>query len=117
MRQDNTDQPIISFSTRRQTLIILSLLTLPYAIGLIVTAFFAFASPLILVLGQAEYPFIAWGEAILFCISPLIFIIGIVGSWFGFARQRYRLALTLTSLPIVGTILLIIGSAFVDNLL
>ena len=109
MQQANTDQPIISFPTRRQTLIILSLLTLPYAIGLIVTAFFAFASPLILVSGPAEYPLIAWGEAILFCTSPLIFIIGIAGSWFSFARQRYRLALTLAFLPIVETILLIIG--------
>ena len=117
MQQDKINQPKDTFPTRRQTLIILSLLTLPYAIGLIVTAFFAFASPLILVSGPAEYPLVAWGEAILFCTSPLIFIIGIVGSWFSFTQQRYRLALTLASMPIVETILLIIGSVFADNLL
>ena len=105
-----------TFPDRRITLIVLSVLTLPYLLGLIVALFFAYVSPLVLVSGPAEAPLVAWAEALIFCTCPLTFVIGIAGGWLSFARQCYRLALILASLPVIETILIMIASLFIKDL-
>ncbi len=115
MQQNDTDRKKDPFPNRRQTRIILSILTLFYAVGLVVALFFSFASPLILVSGPADKPLLAWTEAILYCTCPVTFIIAIVGGWLSYSRQRYRLALTLAYLPIFEVILIFIGNILVNG--
>ena len=116
MPQENPGKPEGAFPNRRTALILLSLLTLPYMIGLIVAAFFAFASPLILVTPGSSNAGPAWAEFFIFCTCPISFIIGILGGWLSFFLKRYRLALALASLPLLETVLLVIAGVIFDDL-
>jgi hypothetical protein len=95
---------------KKLSLIILSLLTLPYIVGLIVALFFAYASPLVLVTPTSSGSGPTWAEFFIFCTCPITFIIGTLGGWLSFFQKRYRLAFALALLPLLETVLLVIAS-------
>ena len=105
-----------AFPSRRTTLIVLSILTLPYILGLIVAAFFAFVSPLVFdAPGSTDDP-LAWAGFLVFCTSPVAFILALVGGWLSFYMKRYRLAFILALLPLLEGIVLLIAGAVVEGL-
>jgi hypothetical protein len=80
----------------------LSSLTLPFTIGLVVAVLFALVSPLVFdAPGSADDPR-AWATFLLLLTSPIPFVTGIIGGWLSFAWKRYRLALMLMGLPLLG---------------
>ncbi len=103
-----------AFPNRRVTLIILSILTLPYILGLLAAALLSFASLLIFP-GESKDP-VAWIGFLAYCTCPLTFIIGVAGGWLSFFLKRYRLALVLTLLPLLEAILLLIAGAVFEGL-
>ena len=104
-----------AFPSRRVTLIILSILTLPYVLGLIAAALLSFTSLLIFP-GESKDP-VAWIGFLAYCASPIPFVIGIFGGWLGFFLKRYRLTLILAMLPLAETILFVISYATLSSLL
>ena len=42
------------------------------------------------------------------CTSPIPFLIGIIGAWLSFALKRYRLALMLIGLPLLGVCVILL---------
>lgn len=111
-----TTQSRGAFPNGRITLIILSILTLPYILGLLVAIFFAFVSPLVFdPPGSTKDPLV-WAEFLVYCTCPLTFIIGIAGGWLSFFLNRHRLALVLAILPILETTLLVIAGAVFEGL-
>jgi hypothetical protein len=102
-----------AFPNRRVTLIVLSILTLPYILGLVVATTLAWASPLVILDGPADAG--AWPVFCMFCTSPIIFIIGIFGGWLSFFLKRYRLALILTLLPLLEICVFLFGILFVEG--
>jgi hypothetical protein len=101
------------FPNRRVTLIILSILTLPYILGLVVAAGLAWASPLVILDGPADAG--AWTVFCTFCSCPFAFILGILGGWLSFFLKQYRLALILTLLPILEAVLFLIANAVIPG--
>ncbi len=104
-----------AFPSRRVTLIVLSILTLPYVLGLLATALLSFASLLVFP-GESKDP-VAWIGFLAYCASPIPFVIGIFGGWLGFFLKRYRLTLILAMLPLAETILFVISYATLSSLL
>jgi hypothetical protein len=98
-------------STRTITLVALSLLTLPYILGVIGGAMMAWASPLIILDGPADT-----GACIAFltiCTCPLVFAVALAGGWLCFLLKQHRLALILASIPLLeGLAVLIAGIVF-----
>ena len=99
---ENTIPSSGGFPSRRTALILLASLTLPFAVGLVAAVLFASVSPLVFDRpGSADDPR-AWATFLALCTSPLPFLVGILGAWLCFALKRYRLALALMGLPLVG---------------
>lgn len=104
-----------AFPSRRITLIILSILTLPSIIGLIVAIFFSLVSPLVFDAPGSTEDTSAWITFYIFCTSPILFIIGIFGGWLSFFLKRHRLALILMSLPLLEICVFLFGILFVEG--
>ena len=105
-----------AFPSRRVTLIVMSILTLPYILGLVVAILFASVSILIFdAPGSTKDP-LAWAGFCTFCSCPFVFVLGILGGWLTFFLKRYRLALILALLPILEAVLLLIANAVFEGL-
>jgi hypothetical protein len=112
---DAATQSRVAFPSRRVTLIVLSILTLPYVLGLLAAALLSFASLLVFP-GESKDP-VAWIGFLAYCASPIPFVIGIFGGWLGFFLKRYRLTLILAMLPLVETILFVIAYIALESFL
>ena len=112
---DSPAKPEVAFPNRRLTLIIMSILTLPYILGLLFAALLSFASLLVFP-GATKDP-LPWIGFLAYCASPIPFVIGIVGGWMGFFLKRYRLAFILAMLPLVETILFATAYVIIDRFL
>jgi hypothetical protein len=109
---DNTTPSRGDSPSRRTTLILLASLTLPFTLGLVVAVLLASVSPLVFdAPGSADDPR-AWATFCSLCASPLPFLIGIVGAWLSFALKRYRLALILMGLPLLGVCVILLCVSF-----
>ena len=105
---DNTTPSRGFFPSRRTALVLLASLTLPFTIGLVVAVLFASVSPLVFdAPGSADDPR-AWATFFFLCTSPIPFLIGIVGAWLSFVLKRYRLALMLMGLPLLGVCVILL---------
>lgn len=108
---DSPAKPEDACPNRRVTLIVMSILTLPYILGLLAVALLSFASLLIFP-GESKDP-VAWIGFLAYCASPIPFVIGIFGGWLGFFLKRFRLALILMSLPLLEICVFLFGILFV----
>jgi O-antigen/teichoic acid export membrane protein len=96
------------FPSRCTTLILLASLTLLFALGLVVAVLFASVAPLVFDKpGSGDDPR-AWVTFVSLCISPIPFLVGILGAWLSFARKRYRPALMWMGLPLVGVCVILL---------
>ena len=94
--------PSDGFPSRRTATILLIGLTLLSTAGLAVAVLLASVAPLVFdAPGAADDPR-AWATCLGLCVSPLPFVGGILGAWVSFALKRYRLALGLMALPLLG---------------
>ena len=108
----NTTPSSGAFPSRRTALILLASLTLPFAIGLVPALLFASVAPLVFDKpGSADDPR-AWATFLALCTSPLYFLVGIPGAWLCFALKRYRLALALMGLPLIGICVILLCVRF-----
>jgi hypothetical protein len=112
---ESTTQSRGVFPSRRTALVLLASLTLPFTVGLVVAVLFASVSPLVFdAPGSADDPR-AWATFFFLCISPVPFLIGIVGAWLSFALKRYRLALMLIGLPLLGVCVILLCVRYGDG--
>jgi hypothetical protein len=105
---ENTTPSSGAFPSRRTALILLASLTLPFTIGLVVAVLFASVSPLVFDAPGSEDDPRAWATFLFLCTSPIPFLVGIVGAWLSFALKRYRLALMLIALPLLGVCVILL---------
>ncbi len=101
-----------TFPNHRTTLILLSVLTLPYIPGLMLSFWLALVSPMMFDGGEDTA---AWISFFALCTCPIVFITGLVGGWLSFFLKRYRLALALMLLPAVELGVFIAASLFVEG--
>lgn len=95
----------------------MSILTLPYLLGLLVAILFSFSSLLLIdPSGTSQEPLV-WVGFLAYCASPIPFIIAIFGGWLCFFLKRYRLTLILAMLPLIETILFVIAYAALTSFL
>jgi hypothetical protein len=108
-----TKQPGGAFPNRRTTLILLSVLTLPYIPGLMLSFWLALVSPMMFDGGEDT---VAWISFFALCTCPIVFITGLVGGWLSFLLKRYRLALMIMLLPAIELCVLIAVISFAESL-
>jgi hypothetical protein len=112
---DNPAKAEAAFPHRRITLIILSILILPYILGLLFAVLLSFTS--LLVFPGESTDIALWIGFLAYCASPIPFVIGIFGGWLAIFLKRYRLSLILAMLPLIETILFVIAYSALESFL